>query len=46
MKRSEAIVQAINAGCDMILFNKSLEEDFGYLLKAFSGSRSFWITFR
>ena len=32
MKRSEAIVQAINAGCDMILFNKSLEEDFGYLL--------------
>ena len=32
VKRSEAIVQAINAGCDMILFNKSLEEDFGYLL--------------
>lgn len=34
MKRSEAIPQAINAGCDMILFNKSLEEDYGYLLAA------------
>lgn len=32
MKRSEAIVQAVAAGCDMILFNKSLEEDYGYLL--------------
>ena len=34
MKRSEAIPQAINAGCDMILFNKSLDEDYGYLLAA------------
>ena len=34
MKRSEAIPQAIMAGCDMILFNKSLEEDYGYLLSA------------
>ena len=34
MKRSEAIPQAIAAGCDMILFNKSLEEDYGYLLTA------------
>lgn len=32
MKRSEAIPQAIAAGCDMILFNKSLEEDYRYLL--------------
>ncbi|WP_270841615.1 glycoside hydrolase family 3 protein [Mediterraneibacter faecis] len=34
MKRCEAIPQAIAAGCDMILFNKSLEEDYGYLLTA------------
>lgn len=33
MKRKDAIVQAINAGCDMILFNKDLEEDYGYLLE-------------
>lgn len=33
MKRSEAIPQAIEAGCDIILFNKSLEEDYGYLLE-------------
>ena len=32
MKRSNAIPQAIAAGCDMILFNKSLEEDYQYLL--------------
>ncbi len=37
MKRKDALVQAINAGCDMILFNKSLEEDYGYLL---DGARS------
>ena len=34
MKRCDAIPQAIAAGCDMILFNKSLEEDYGYLLTA------------
>ena len=34
MKRCEAIPQANAAGCDMILFNKSLEEDYGYLLTA------------
>lgn len=33
MKRREAIPQAIAAGCDMILFNKSLEEDYQYLLE-------------
>lgn len=32
MKRSEAIPTAIAAGCDMILFNKSLDEDYQYLL--------------
>ena len=32
MKREEAIPRAIAAGCDMILFNKDLEEDYGYLL--------------
>lgn len=39
MKRSEAIPQAIAAGCDMILFNKSLEEDYGYLLTAVKEGR-------
>lgn len=33
MKRSEAVPTAIEAGCDMFLFNKSLEEDFGYMLE-------------
>ena len=32
MKREDAIPAAIAAGCDMILFNKDLEEDYGYLL--------------
>lgn len=32
MKRSEAIPRTIAAGADMILFNKSLEEDYQYLL--------------
>ena len=34
MKRSEAIVQAINAGCDMLLFTKNLEEDYETVLEA------------
>lgn len=34
MPRSEAIPAAINAGVDMILFNKDLEEDYGFLLQA------------
>lgn len=33
MKRSEAIPKMIEAGCDMILFNKSLEEDLTYLIQ-------------
>jgi beta-N-acetylhexosaminidase len=32
MKRSLAIPTAIASGCDMILFNKSIEEDYQYLL--------------
>lgn len=32
MPRRKAIPSAIAAGADMILFNKSLDEDFGYLL--------------
>jgi len=33
MPRNMAIPAAIECGCDMILFNKSLEEDYGFLLK-------------
>ncbi len=33
MPRNIAIPTAIENGCDMILFNKSLEEDFGFILK-------------
>lgn len=32
MPRSKAIPTAIASGCDMILFNKSLDEDYQYLL--------------
>lgn len=32
MKRSEAVPYAIAAGCDMFLFNKSLQEDYEYML--------------
>lgn len=31
MPREKAIPTAIACGCDMLLFNKSLEEDYGYL---------------
>ncbi|MBR4462949.1 MAG: glycoside hydrolase family 3 protein [Erysipelotrichaceae bacterium] len=33
MKRKDAIPQAIAAGADMILFNKSLDEDYAYMLE-------------
>jgi len=33
MPRSEAVPAAIAAGVDMILFNKSLDEDYGFLLE-------------
>ena len=32
MPRSRAIPTAIQAGCDMVLFNKDIREDYGYLL--------------
>ena len=32
MPRSRAVPTAIAAGCDMILFNKDIREDYGYLL--------------
>ena len=32
MPRSKAVPTAIEAGCDMILFNKDIREDYGYLL--------------
>ena len=33
-KRSELLVRAINAGCDMLLFTRDLEEDFNFVLAA------------
>lgn len=33
MKRREAIPRAIECGCDMILFNKDIEEDMEYLME-------------
>ncbi|MNZ71909.1 Beta-N-acetylglucosaminidase/beta-glucosidase [compost metagenome] len=33
MKRELAVPTSIAAGCDMFLFNKSLEEDFAYMMK-------------
>ena len=33
MQRRQAIPKAIAAGCDMILFNKSLDEDYAYLIQ-------------
>ncbi len=32
MPRSRAVPTAIEAGCDMVLFNKDIREDYGYLL--------------
>lgn len=33
-KRAELLPQAINAGCDMLLFTRDLEEDFNFVLDA------------
>ena len=33
MPRSRAVPTAIEAGCDMVLFNKDIREDYGYLLQ-------------
>ncbi|MCD7862755.1 MAG: glycoside hydrolase family 3 protein [Lachnospiraceae bacterium] len=34
MKRREALPRAVNAGADVILFTRNLEEDFGFVLEA------------
>lgn len=34
MRRKDAVPAAINAGCDMFLFNKDIDEDYGYLMDA------------
>lgn len=39
MKRSDALVQSILAGCDMILFTKNLEEDYRTVLDAVNSGR-------
>lgn len=39
MKRSEAIVTALNAGCDMILFNKDIREDYQSVRDALADGR-------
>ncbi len=33
MPRSRAVPTAIEAGCDMVLFNKDIREDYGYVLR-------------
>lgn len=35
MKRERAVPYCIEAGCDMFLFNKDLEEDYGYMLRGY-----------
>ena len=39
MPRSEAIPAVIAAGADMILFNKSLDEDYGFLLEGLKNGK-------
>ncbi len=39
MKRSDALPASIMAGCDMILFNKDLDEDYGFMLAAAQDGR-------
>lgn len=39
MKRSEALVATINAGIDMILFNKDIDEDYKYVTDAVADGR-------
>ncbi len=39
MSREDAIPTVLNAGCDMILFNKSIEEDYGFLMAAVQSGR-------
>ena len=35
MNRERAVPYAIEAGCDMFLFNKDLEEDYQYMLNGY-----------
>lgn len=35
MERSKAVPYAIEAGCDMILFNKDLNEDYDFMMKGY-----------
>ncbi|MDF2514108.1 MAG: Beta-glucosidase-related glycosidase, partial [Herbinix sp.] len=35
MKREDAVPTAIAAGCDMFLFNKDMQEDFGFLMAGY-----------
>lgn len=39
MKREEALPASIMAGCDMILFNKDLDEDYGLMIAAVRDGR-------
>lgn len=39
MKRADALPASIMAGCDMILFNKDLDEDYGFMLAAAQDGR-------
>lgn len=39
MKREDALPASIMAGCDMILFNKDLDEDYGFMLSAARNGR-------
>lgn len=39
MKRADALPASIMAGCDMILFNKDLDEDYGFVLAAVNDGR-------
>ncbi len=36
MKREEAVPQTIAAGCDMLLFNKDIQEDFGFMMAGYA----------
>jgi len=42
MARSQAIPAAIAAGCDMILFNKDIREDYQFIRDALSDGRLTW----
>jgi len=35
MARKDAVPAAINAGCDMFLFNKDYDEDYGFMMEAY-----------